>query len=62
MKGVSSHALNDQIPGRAFGWQNGYAALSVSPKHVARVQEYVRRQMEHHRCGEVHEDWEQAGP
>lgn len=33
----------------AFGWQGGYAALSVSPSAVESVTAYIARQEEHHR-------------
>ena len=33
----------------AFGWQDGYAAFTVSYPHIAAVMEYIRTQEEHHR-------------
>jgi hypothetical protein len=41
-----------------FGWQDGYAALSVSPNHVQRVMAYVRGQKQHHADGNLHPAWE----
>jgi REP element-mobilizing transposase RayT len=32
-----------------FGWQDGYAALSVSPSHVDALIQYIAGQGEHHR-------------
>lgn len=32
-----------------FGWQSGYAALSVSRQEVPYVMRYIENQMEHHR-------------
>ncbi len=32
-----------------FGWQEGYAAFSVSESQVSRVRRYIQRQKEHHR-------------
>ncbi len=32
-----------------FGWQNGYAAFTVSSTHRAAVAEYIRGQEQHHR-------------
>jgi len=32
-----------------FGWQDGYAAFSVSQSNVADVQRYIAQQEEHHR-------------
>ena len=60
MKGVSSHVVRQDSDGEGFGWQDGYAALSVSPNHVARVKAYIKGQREHHGCGEVHPAWEAA--
>jgi REP element-mobilizing transposase RayT len=32
-----------------FGWQDGYAAFTVSYTHIEAVREYIRTQEEHHR-------------
>src|SRR5215204_1171040 len=32
-----------------FGWQEGYAAFTVSYTHLESVKEYIRTQEEHHR-------------
>jgi putative transposase len=34
---------------RGFGWQDGYAAFSVSHSVMPRVIDYTRGQQEHHR-------------
>ena len=34
---------------QAFEWQAGYAAFSVSPKHLPDLVNYIRNQEEHHR-------------
>ncbi len=31
-----------------FSWQDGYAAISVSPQNVQRVRNYIRKQETHH--------------
>ncbi len=36
------------LSGDDFGWQDGYAALTVSPSHVKRVRNYIRNQEQHH--------------
>ncbi len=33
----------------SFGWQDGYAAFTVSYSHLDSVKEYIRTQEEHHR-------------
>lgn len=50
LKAYSSKWMNDEImkSGR-FTWQEGYAAFSVSQSTVARVEEYIRHQIEHHK-------------
>ncbi|HEY3269519.1 MAG TPA: IS200/IS605 family transposase [Armatimonadota bacterium] len=58
MKGVSSHVARSLPGGAGFGWQDGYAALSVSPNHVGRVRDYVCRQAERHAAGHAHAEWE----
>ena len=47
LKANSSKWLNET--GRAFAWQEGYAAFSVSPSRVVDVQRYIRNQAEHHK-------------
>jgi REP-associated tyrosine transposase len=46
----SSTRLNDktQSPYK-FGWQDGFAAFSVSELQLAKVARYIRNQKEHHR-------------
>jgi len=34
---------------RAFYWQDGYSAFSVSPSALQNVVKYVKNQQEHHR-------------
>ncbi len=33
---------------RGFGWQEGYAAFTVSESQVGRVRRYIQRQRQHH--------------
>ena len=50
LKGSSSKWINDQrILSDHFGWQEGYAAFSVSPSQLDRVRRYIENQEEHHR-------------
>jgi hypothetical protein len=35
------------VPG--FAWQDGYAAISVSPSQLGTVKQYIANQSEHHR-------------
>ena len=46
LKANSSRHLNEQQGG--FAWQDGYAAISVSPSQVDVVRRYVEQQESHH--------------
>ncbi len=49
LKGQSSHWVNEQrFLTYAFDWQDGYAAISVSPSNVNRVRNYIKNQEAHH--------------
>jgi putative transposase len=57
VKAGSSKWLNDsKMRNRAFGWQDGYAAFSVSRSQLGRVAKYVRNQEEHHRTKSFREE------
>ncbi len=55
VKRESSRWIKEQMPARQdpylmkFGWQNGYAAFSVSESNVEKVRAYIAGQEEHHR-------------
>jgi putative transposase len=49
LKKASSVWIHDQIGVREFGWQEGYAAFTVSPTARSAVRGYIARQAEHHR-------------
>ncbi len=46
LKANSSRHLEEKQPG--FAWQDGYAAISVSPSQVENVTRYIETQAEHH--------------
>jgi putative transposase len=48
IKGKSWEYFKD-IPEKYVQWQDGYAAFTVSPDHVARVRGYIYNQEKHHR-------------
>ena len=48
-KGSSKWMKSDGPRNQQFSWQVGYAAFSVSQSNVEAVQEYIRKQEEHHR-------------
>lgn len=50
LKAGSSKWLNeDKMKLRKFGWQDGYAAFSVSKSQAPRLREYISNQDAHHR-------------
>ncbi len=50
LKGTSAHLVTHQLaPGAFFKWQGGYAAFSVSPRHLRQVADYIANQRHHHR-------------
>lgn len=49
LKRDSSKWIKEENPRLAdFHWQNGYGAFSVSPSHVAPLENYIADQIEHH--------------
>jgi putative transposase len=46
LKANSSRFMKTNAPG--FSWQDGYAAVSVSPSQVETVRRYIARQQQHH--------------
>lgn len=49
LKADSSEWIHKEIGTRGFSWQKGYAAFSVSPSGLLRVQSYIENQERHHR-------------
>jgi putative transposase len=49
LKADSSEWVHNEVSKRMFGWQRGYAAISVSPSDLAGVKQYVLTQEKHHR-------------
>lgn len=49
-KSISSEWLHETFPDeRAFAWQSGYGAFSVSRSNVPKVAGYIERQAQHHK-------------
>lgn len=57
IKAVSSKWVHDEIGDRAFAWQEGYGAFTVSPSHRDVVRDYIARQEEHHRKRTFQEEY-----
>jgi len=60
VKGVSSHLANHTVFAGDFKWQGGYAAISVSPRHVDKVKAYVDEQPARHADRRLSEELELA--
>jgi hypothetical protein len=49
VKANSSRWIHERWPElKAFAWQQGYGAFSVSHSAMAQVEKYIREQEEHH--------------
>jgi REP element-mobilizing transposase RayT len=48
IKGASSRWMHEETGSKAFAWQDGYGAFSVSRSRISKVQEYIVGQREHH--------------
>jgi len=49
LKRGSSSWVHSDVPLKTFAWQEGYAAITVSPSGVDEVRRYIENQEEHHR-------------
>ena len=58
LKGESSHWISRTFPQlKHFGWQDGYAAFTVSKSHIPRVVEYIKNQRIHHATQSFEEEY-----
>ncbi len=58
MKSNSSRWVHETFPAqRAFAWQKGYGAFSVSKSAEEQLLEYIRQQAEHHRHRDFKEEY-----
>jgi putative transposase len=56
LKANSSRWMNEI--GVGFAWQDGYAAISVSPSQIPTVARYIQGQAEHHRVRPFESEYE----
>ena len=49
LKRGSSSWIHSDVPLKTFAWQEGYAAITVSPSGVDEIRRYIADQEEHHR-------------
>lgn len=58
IKGGSSTWIKETLPGfGGFGWQDGYAAFTVSKSQVPEIVAYISGQREHHRLKTFEEEY-----
>ncbi|HLO00207.1 MAG TPA: IS200/IS605 family transposase [Pyrinomonadaceae bacterium] len=58
LKGGSSKWIHDEFPAlHSFGWQDGYAAFTVSKSNIPEVTAYIQNQREHHRTKTFQEEY-----
>jgi REP element-mobilizing transposase RayT len=57
LKSVSSGWVHDEIGLRAFTWQEGYGAFTVSASQCNAVRRYIEQQEEHHRTRTFREEY-----
>ena len=58
IKGASSGWIKQSLPGcGGFAWQDGYGAFTVSKSLLNHVEDYIRRQREHHRETSFQEEY-----
>ena len=58
LKGITHDWIRDeQLSETYFHWQDGYAAISVSPDRVPRVRGYIKKQAKHHKKASFEEEW-----
>ncbi len=56
LKKSSSGWVREEIRMEKFGWQDGYAAFTVSPSAKAAARKYIAGQEEHHRTRSFREE------
>ena len=59
IKVASSKWVHFEVGHRAFGWQGGYAAITVSPSNAVAVTRYIANQMEHHKATSARDEYVQ---
>jgi putative transposase len=58
LKGGSSKWIKSEFPShRAFAWQDGHGAFTVSKSNLPEVIEYISNQPEHHRIKSFEEEY-----
>jgi putative transposase len=60
LKGLSATWVRENhLSEEYFHWQDGYAAISVSPDRVPVIRGYIRKQEEHHRKKTWEAEWDE---
>ena len=57
LKSSTSAWVHQTIGVKAFAWQDGYAAFTVSKTNIPKVLNYIQNQRKHHRKKTFHEEY-----
>ncbi len=57
LKANSSRWVHEDMGDKAFAWQEGYGAFTVSAQLIGQVHEYIGKQEEHHRIRSFQEEY-----
>jgi len=57
VKSESSEWIHKELGIRAFEWQEGYGAFTVSPTQIDTVRHYIENQEQHHRVKTFQEEY-----
>ncbi len=61
IKGSSSYFVNKELGGDdILYWQNGYGVLTLSPKNVPFIKQYIENQEEHHKNKTIYNGLEEC--
>ncbi len=59
LKGSSSRFMNDLSGNQQlFEWSRGYGAFTISKKDVDMIANYIKNQKQHHKTGELKQEFE----
>jgi len=59
LKGITHTWIREEnLTDTNFHWQDGYAAISVSPNRVPSVRGYIKKQEQHHRKEPFNYEWD----
>ncbi len=62
VKGFTTHEANTRFPNLPdrFRWQSGYGLITISPRHLEYVVNYVNQQKQHHATSTLNPNFERT--